>query len=238
MRVTFKPINEDAESFIPRPEKASSFIPEWYKAMPMHERGYDGNKISKYTEGTSMTVKGCDPFLDTLTNGYMFSLAADVEFSLDDNGMFLPKWLVNFPLIEGQAENQTDGMPRPYEPAKITFKWASGWIMNTPKGYSTLFTHPLNRHDLPFRTFSGIVETDKYPLQVDFPFQALNPNNLNSVVVKKGTPICQAIPFKRESWTSKAEDPDEKQYTRERFKHFSSIDRSYRNRFWERKTFS
>lgn len=237
MKATFTPVSRDSEMFIPPPQKASAFLPEWFKNIPTHEQGYDGNKLSKYSPGTSLTIKGCNPFLDTLTGGYIFQLAADVEFSFQ-NGMFVPKWLVEYPLITGQAAHQTEHLPKTYGPTEAVFKWIAGWKINTPKGYSTLFTHPMNRHDLPFRTMSGIVETDKYNLETDFPFQILNPNNELSIVIKKGTPICQAIPFKRDNWTSEVLPFDEDEQAKSKFNLGSIIDRSYRNQFWERKIYN
>ena len=52
-------------------------------------------------------------------------------------------------------------------------------------------------HDLPFSTFSGIVDTDKHPMCISFPF--LIRKDFNGIL-KKGTPIAQCIPIKRENF--------------------------------------
>ena len=44
-----------------------------------------------------------------------------------------------------------------------------------------------------------MVDTDKYPIPVHFPF--LLKKNFEGLI-KQGTPIIQVIPFKRESWKS------------------------------------
>ncbi len=238
MKVTLTPASRMAELVVPAPQKASEFIPEWFKNIPTHESGYDGNKMSRHVqEGTSLTVRGCNPLLDTLTSGYIFQLAADVEFRWEDD-QFIPNWLVDYALMEGQAAYQTEGIPNIHEGVKYVYKFSSGWKINTPKGYSTLFTHPMNRHDLPFRTFSGIVETDKYDVQTDFPFQVIPPEDGSPLLIKKGTPICQAIPFKRDDWGSNILPFSEEEEFKNRFNLRSKIDRSYRNQFWERKTFN
>jgi hypothetical protein len=237
MKIKFTPSSNVSELLMPPPEKASNFLPEWYKNIPSHEPGYDGNKISRFGKGPSLTVKGCNPFLDTLTSGYIFQLAADVEFSFVD-GQFIPNWLVDYPLITAHAPHQSEGAPKPFEQTHNAFKWGPGWKISTPKGYSTLFTQPFNRHDLPFLTFSGIVETDTYSVETKFPFQILDPGNKKTIIIEKGTPICQAIPFKRDDWTSEILPYDEKEEAKALFDLSSKLDRSYRNQYWKRKNYN
>lgn len=237
MKITFTPVSGMAKLVVPPPQKASDFLPEWFKNIPTHEDGYDGNKISRLSDdGTSLTVRGCNPFLDTLTSGYVYQLAADVEFSWKE-GQFAPSWLVDYPMLEGQAEYQTRGIPRLQGDVQYVYKFLSGWRITTPKGYSTLFTHPLNRQDLPFRTFAGIVDTDRYNYATDFPFQVIPPEDGSPLLIPKGTPICQAIPFKRDSWKSEIVEPDPEKEFANYFNLRSVLDRSYRNQFWVKKSF-
>lgn len=44
------------------------------------------------------------------------------------------------------------------------------WTIITPPGYSCLFVSPLNNSDDRFTILPGIVDTDKYTLEVNFPF--------------------------------------------------------------------
>ena len=78
--------------------------------------------------------------------------------------------------------------------------WSFDFSLKTPKGYSVLFCHPLNRFELPFQTFSGVVETDEYNQGTHFPFYIKKLNVGEIIIIKKGTPIVQIIPFKRENW--------------------------------------
>ena len=41
-------------------------------------------------------------------------------------------------------------------------KFHNLWSIEAPEGYSLLFTHPVNRFDLPFTTLSGLVDCDRY----------------------------------------------------------------------------
>jgi hypothetical protein len=73
------------------------------------------------------------------------------------------------------------------------------WSIKTPNGYSSLFTHPINRIDLPFYTLGGIVDTDKWGEAGNHPFVF---KNGWEGIIPKGTPYAQIIPFKRDNWES------------------------------------
>jgi hypothetical protein len=96
-------------------------------------------------EGTEMTIKKCVPFLDSMTSGYTLYLAADVEFVKDGFKTF-----TKVPTLTAHYKEQTSLVPVPPEYDSQPYKWENFFVMTTPKGYSTLFTHPLNRSDLPF----------------------------------------------------------------------------------------
>jgi hypothetical protein len=74
------------------------------------------------------------------------------------------------------------------------------WTIKTPPGYSCLVTHPFGYNNLPFHSFSGIVDSDRFHADINTPF-TLKKNF--SGVIPKGTPMMQIIPFKRENWESK-----------------------------------
>jgi hypothetical protein len=81
--------------------------------------------------------------------------------------------------------------------SSIIVKFNNPWMVRTPPGYSTLFMPVLNRPELPFATFSGIVDTDKYHNLINFP--ALWTEAGFDEKIEAGTPIVQAIPFERDS---------------------------------------
>jgi hypothetical protein len=114
------------------------------------------------------------------------------------------------------------------------YKFENKWVMETPPGYSCLITHPLNRFDLPFFTMSGIVDTDQYNfLPVNLPFFL---KEGFEGIIPKGTPIAQVIPFKREPWHSEKEDLNP--LTKYQINNLKSVvQRSYKNRFWSKKTY-
>jgi hypothetical protein len=238
MKVQFEPFDKEAELLFEMPKPAAKSIPGWYKDMAVHMDGEKTTGLSKTTNVVSnLTLKGCSPFLDALTSGYMFELPFDIEFRRNKEGMINIRWATNVNYIGSHGPDQAPGLPGPVGGSETLLKWRPGWRIITPKGYSALFTHPLNRHDLPFRTFSGVVDTDMYELGVEFPFQLLNNIEEDIFILKKGTPICQVIPFKREDWKSEEVPFDEDANKKNGFKLKSEIVRSYKKQFWKKKNY-
>jgi hypothetical protein len=91
----------------------------------------------------------------------------------------------------------------------------------------------MNRFDLPFISVNGVVDTDKYNLNVQFPF--FIKDNFTGII-EKGTPIVQIIPIKRESWAREVKPYDQNANIKlEKF--LSTIKRSYKNNFWVKKDY-
>jgi hypothetical protein len=240
IKIYFEPSDKQSEILFDRPRSAVQSLPQWYKDMPTRMDGEKLDGLSK--EGTAvsnLTLKGCSPFLDALSSGYIFELPFDIEFRKNDQGLVNIRWATNIDLIGSHGPDQAPGIPSPVGGAESLLKWRPGWRVITPKGYSSLFTHPLNRHDLPFRTFSGVVDTDMYNLEVELPFQLL-PTTLDKdiLILEKGTPICQVIPFKRENWNSDVVPFNENENRKNGFKLKSKIVRSYKQQFWQKKSYN
>ena len=198
------------------PQPASKFIPEWFRRLPGVNNGIE-------------TIKKCMPFLDTLTTGYVIVLASDVYY--DKNGF---QQLSESPQLTNHDKSQIETLELPKEYDEIPYKWINFFVTKTPKGYSTMFTHPLNRVDLPFYSITGIVETDKFPIPVNFPF--FMKKDFEGII-PAGTPIIQAIPIKRDNWKSTVED--KKPYKEP---WFVSIMHNppfgfYKKNFWQRKSY-
>ena len=82
----------------------------------------------------------------------------------------------------------------------------------------------------PLLTLSGVVDTDDFPLSVQFPFFI---KKGFSGLIPAGTPIIQAIPFKRDNWkhTLKYERPT----TRSKMNLF--LHNMYKRAFHQKKSF-
>lgn len=239
MKITFEPLSESSLISQNPPIPSLRAIPEWYKKIDPYFTNEKRDRICAELGGTSTntTVKACIPFLDAMTLGYVVTLSSDLEFSIDENNALSIRWRSpNVQYVQDHDVRVTKGIPVSGEREQI-LKWIFDWRITTPKGYSCLYTHPFNRNDLPFKTFTGIVDTDIYPDSVHFPFQLLDFKE-NYFVLPKDTPICQIFPFKRESWQS--EILEYTKYNKEKYLHkvLSKIVRSYKNQFWEKKVFT
>ena len=224
-----------AESFV-RPQPAVTVLPDWYRAMPLHVGGDRTAGISGHDMTTPNTTgKACSPFLDGLTMGYMWTAQADIEVR-HVAGEYIFRWRTPGTLVGSHSRDQHPGMPPAVGGTDFALKWECDFRVETPRGYSTLFTHPMNRHDLPFRTFTGVVDTDVYPLNVNFPFQWIGePKEIT--IIPAGTPLCQIIPFRRDHWQSVEGTYDPEVVRQNRFAFLSRITRAYKSRFWHRKVF-
>ena len=193
--IEFIAVNKLSLEVFDKPVKTASMLPEWYKK----QNKFIGNKFSVGNNGNpAETVKACMPVFDMLSAGYTITLPADVYF--DGDGQV--KWSTDLlSAIESHDKVQFDQFEVPDGYNKNTaFKFIQPWIIKTPPGYSTMFIHPTYRPDLPFYTLPAIVDTDKHPIMVNFPF--LIKEGFTGLI-PYGTPIVQLIPFKRENWKSK-----------------------------------
>jgi len=232
-KISFKPLNEIAQVSIEPPSPSKMHIPDSYKVLPLK---LDKNleHITPDLKKSNFTVKACVPFLDAFTSGYMITLGSDVVATLSKEYNYRMYWDVEWEVITTHDERQFGDMTPPIGYERNPYKFENKWVMETPPGYSCLITHPLNRFDLPFFTMSAIVDTDQYNfLPVNLPFFL---KEGFEGIIPKGTPIAQIIPFKREPWHSEKEDLNP--LTKYQINNLKSVvQRSYKNRFWSKKTY-
>ena len=133
-------------------------------------------------------------YLSPLNNLYKNARENEIEILINDKGVPDIKWesdefLFNrLPMVEIP-------IPEFHHPIAFTYRMSFG--VELPKGYSLLVTQPFNRHDLPFTIPSAIVDADTKFFPIDI---RLFLKRGFEGKIKKGTPIYQMIPFKRESW--------------------------------------
>lgn len=187
----------ELESFLPPPIPAVQGLPDWFKAMPSMQ-------FNAVEQKEDQTVKRCPPFLDAMTYGFLILLPCDLKV---ENGAF--SWDMPLPFnnlnndirspIYFHDASQVTGTPY-HEEDRFLIKFINFWTVAAPAGYSLLFTHPVNRADLPFTTLTGLVDSDLYiDNRVHFPAH-WHDMEFNGIL-PKGTPVAQCIPVKREVWT-------------------------------------
>jgi hypothetical protein len=186
------------EGVLPRPIPAVSGLPDWYKALPQ-------KAFNPVMGEETLTVKKCPPFIDAMTYGFLIPLAIDLSVQ---DGEFTWK----FDVPEGFVSEYSHSPISFHDPSQIAgtpfcdddrfiIKFNNFWIIEAPPGYSLLFTHPVNRTDLPFTTLTGLVDSDTFHASpINFPAR-WHDTGFNGVL-PKGTPVAQCLPVKRESWAA------------------------------------
>jgi hypothetical protein len=177
---------EDA-GVIAEPVPAREELPDWFRQL----RGIDRNELSATNNG--LTVKRCSPFLDALSAGWIIPLAATVRLEVSDDGKRVDAgWEFDRPMVSNHSPFQVAG--NPHEP-RPPMKFHNYWTVSTAPGWSSLFIPALNRPNGIFEVFSGVVDTDRFPTPVNFPFVVTAPDGVH--VLPKGTPLVQVISVRR-----------------------------------------
>lgn len=171
------------------PAPAGKFIPDWYKHLPTHSHTTRDSKGS-----FGMTAKKCLPMLDVLTHGFIIPLAGDIHIRTNEDASQIEVTENQYiKLTEEHSQHQV-GSKFPF-PKHHLIKFVNPFVIKTPPGYSCMFIPPVNHIETRFIALGGIVDTDKYHREINFPSVWLAPNFDN--VLPAGTPIVQVIPYKR-----------------------------------------
>ena len=201
-----------------------------------------GKEKRVFKEGKeNSTIRRCVPFLDAITAGYIIPLPYDIFVtrdkitSADGVELDLPFYSSNGPGVHFHSPEQAKDHPMNKKNKPIA-KIMNPWSVKTPSGYSCAFLPPLNSKESPIEIMSGIVDTDTYDNQVNFPFNLIDENFEG--LIPAGTPVAQVMPFKRESWKMKfgsEKDLEQSRVTASKLK--MKVFDSYRSQFWSKKEF-
>jgi hypothetical protein len=181
---------------LPRPIPALQALPDWLREMP-------GTAFSQLHGRDVRTVKQCPPFVDAMRHGFMMRLPCDVTVA---DGRFSWDW--DLPPLEGvtqprsplsfHAPAQVAGSPLAEATGRTLIKFNSFWTIELEPGYSLFATHPVNRQDLPFRTLTGMVDSDRFnAVGILFPAAWIDANFEG--LLPAGTPVAQCFPVSRET---------------------------------------
>lgn len=225
------------------PIPVSKNIPDWYKKLKHNL--------------TTRTIKGCMPFLDSLTAGYLLKMPQDMIlrfniknkdnknntdaiFSFSDVEALCRSFMLNtndnikqmhaVPQLGKECPYNEKNKFQPY------IKILNPLIIETPPGYSCLFLPPLHSAEDRFQIIPGIVDTDTYPTPVNFPI-VVNGSKYNELdtIIKRGTPYVQIIPFKRDNWVSSIEERPRLSFAMGLVKAKRFIYKNYQRLFWHKK---
>jgi hypothetical protein len=228
------------------PITAKLNIPEWYKKLE--------HSIN------DKTIKGCMPFLDTLTSGYLLKMPQDfyirhnvdsknnegkeIKDSFQTFGLHNHLQLLNAKKInlnsgfDAHSIKQVENSPFIEKNKNLPFyKILNPWKIKTPKGYSCLFVSPLNNSDDRFSIISGIVDTDTFPNEINFPI-IINGDKypILETTIKKGTPYVQVIPFKRDNWKMNIKSREQKEIQNSIIFYELKLLNAYKEKYWNKKS--
>jgi hypothetical protein len=218
---------KELDGLLPPPTPAAVGLPDWLRAMP-------AQAFSAVAAGDDDTVKRCPPFIDAMTSGFLIPLICDLTI---EDGEFT--WEQDLPAGSGFARSpigfhdssQVMGTPL-FDPDQFLIKFHNLWTIEAPDGYSLLFTHPVNRFDLPFTTLTGLVDCDRYyDTPIHFPAHWRDAHF--SGVLPRGTPVAQCFPIRRANWEAhtKALTDEETRRSSDLVSEISREKGVYRRRF-------
>lgn len=228
----YNSVNNDGQ-----PSPSKTIVPKWFSASDKVWKDNNGNPFTGYDGNPTLSFKNCPALLDIFTTGYVLKTPCDIEFIKNDK-----KTTVSIDPNYIDFCSSRDPMPGFVTPSGYMdehFHWYPNWGIGLPKGYSALYTSPINRFELPFITVAGIIDSDQMNTPGLMPFFLKNDF---SGVLKAGTPYVQIFPFKREDWQM-----DTVYYTYneilERHEDQAKILRvpgggAYKRTFWQRKRYS
>ena len=180
---------------------AISLIPQWYRKLKIFDNETNTPIVDNYTK-MNLTLKSCMPFFDSLSTGYFVTTWQDLVVT-QENGAAKISWVLPPDPVVIRHEDTFKGIPTPVGYEKTSFAWTFPISFKTPKDYSILLLHPMNRLDLPFLTSSGVIDSDQGMHGGQIPFFI---KEGFEGVIPKGTPIAQIIPFKKEAWELSQDD--------------------------------
>jgi len=189
-------LNKESDS-VPGP--IIKIIPEWYRKADRFAKKPDGDYWKGPDGGKVPTWKACPAIFDIMGTGYALKTPCDIEFKLQGVNT------LSVTILDDRYKDfctPRGAMPQFEHPKgyyENHFAWFPDWAVETPVGYSVLYTQPFNRFELPFLTTSGIIDNDKVNLPGSMPFFLVKGFE---GVIEKGTPYAQLLPFKREDWES------------------------------------
>jgi hypothetical protein len=235
-KITFTTKFDIEPEYYPKP--ASAIIPDWLVKMQAYGGFHEvpeGTKTVLNRAEPNSTIKRCVPVLDAATAGYIIFTNADIWVQRDPN--------LSDPIIQTRGplgvSSHEYGQAKLHPAARknMSFpKLSNPWMIKTPKGYSTLFVAPMHNPNGIFTALPAIVDTDQYTQEVNFPFTLDDPDFVG--LIPAGTPIIQAIPFKRESWQMEIGGHEEiSEAAAVGRRHATKIFNVYRSLFWSRKEF-
>jgi hypothetical protein len=225
-KIIFTPVVDIAKEYYPSP--AESELPEWYKNTPSYPYS---KKYTPLVPEADMTIKKCIPVFDAISMGYIIKTHCDIY--VDSNNGYPNFYATGYEnVIDIHPKIQAERYPK--DNSSNFFKFLNPWSVETDSGYSCLIIPPMHRDNKYLTILPGVVDTDTYHGVINLPFVIKDLDYSGNIPA--GTPIAQVIPFKRESYKMSIGSNTKKI---ENFRRVLKVvwKDSYKNRFWNKKTY-
>lgn len=188
----------------PIPVPIEQALPGWLRAMPASM-----GEIAEAHDQTNLTLRACAPLMEAMSLGYALRWPMTIRIVVvgrEPNGDFdLRVDPVEPAILQSHPPRQAPGMPGAGMPI---LKLTHPWIIRTPPGTACLITPMVNQPERKVIPFSAVVETDRYFNAIHIPFMLAVPIG-EQVVLERGEPFAQLIPFRRDDWQAVQGEGDE-----------------------------
>lgn len=181
---------ETIEECCPKPSR--HYIPSWWKSFPKQE-----------PFPATQTVKVCPSFPQFFSQGYVLPMWADLHLEYNKENEFWSYTIGRpgdknpFSLEQHSNDQFLDYVIPSIQGKNIIkiFKLVTPWLVFAPKGYSLLQLPMFYHFNQDFSVFPGVIDPERHTGEINL--QIALHEGRSSIIVKRGTPIAQYIPFKR-----------------------------------------
>ncbi len=241
-KVRFVSTMPKSPGIFPEPEAAYRHIPSWYKNL----ESFYNNDSTPQNGHQNITAKRCVAFLDMLSTGYFLLAPFDIYIDTTDGKQ-------TFEIPPGILTLQSTGMKQfigshdmrqvsgyPFDKnifIDYLFRVHPIWIVQTDPGVSCMFIQPQHHEESPLYAVSAVIDTDGYPSDGLLSF--LVKKDFKGYI-KKGTPLVQVIPFKRQDYESEIVINQE-EYGKTKLaslKIRTVFNSGYKKYFWKKKKYT
>lgn len=174
------------------PQPMTKSIPDWWKNVDVAQQ------VITRDERMFGNVKNCPSFSDYFSQGYVVTMWADTVIDFDKN---TGEWFWKSPSEEFGWEHHPNwqfvDIAKPKvnsQSGYVVFKAVSPWSIITPPGYSVLQLPMFYNFNQDFTVMPGVLASDvEHTLNI----QVLFHSDKKQLIIERGTPLAQFIPFKR-----------------------------------------
>jgi hypothetical protein len=192
-----------------QPQPAVNFLPEWWKKMP-YAIDIEENKIRPERP----TARRCPSFPDYFSNGFVIPMWADTTLYYNSKtGDW--RWrcgnLLQSPfkidIFESYRFQDYGSTYLNGQRAVAIWQFTNPWTIVTPPGYYVLQLPLFFNDNTDFATFPGTY--DPYAVSTNKLEVAIYADD-KEIFIKRGTPLVQYIPYKKEKFNLNVREKNEK----------------------------